>query len=53
MDNTVKEYARIKCAKCNTVVHVSADNLPEDIKPGEVFESFCPGCDRVGYMELS
>ena len=45
--------AKIECTKCSLVIHVSSDEIPDEVQQGEWFEWKCPKCDEGHYMELT
>ena len=44
---------RIKCTECSQVLLVNNGEIPNGLRPGELFERKCPSCDEGSYMELA
>ena len=48
MSNTV----RVLCTECGVALRITTDKLPTGHQADELFEEYCPGCERSVYMKV-
>ena len=49
----MSNYVRVECTECGIALRITSDKLPTGHQPDELFENFCPGCERPVYMNVS
>ena len=49
----MSDLKRVECFECSKTIWVDSGKLPSGIQPKDLFENFCPGCDKAVYVEFS
>ena len=53
MSKQMSNCVRIECLGCGSALRVESETLPWGLQSDELFEKFCPTCEREVFMRLS